>query len=124
MATMKLSGEDARELAYGGNFTAGGLTVESDEQITLTRWTAVHQLVVKDRDGRLWAAKYERGLTGRQDTGPFDYQDEVEFAEVRKVPVTVYKYEPVASGGATADRPDHGRRRGPCGDPPHAAADR
>lgn len=105
---MKLSGTDARELAYGGDFSAEGLTVESDEQVAEKRWTAVHQLVIKDRDGKLWAAEYERGLTENQDIDPFEYRDEVEFREVRKVPVTVYKYEPVTSSEAGQSRQNQG----------------
>jgi hypothetical protein len=50
---------------------------------------------VKDRDGRLWAVPYQRGLTESQDSRPFEDQAEVSFTEVEKVPVTSYEYRPV-----------------------------
>ena len=93
--TFRMSAEDARELTYGGNFSAEGLTVESDEQTGTCRWESIHQIVVKDRDGKFWAATYRRGLTEYQDSRPFEDGAEVAFREVEKVPVTRYEYRPV-----------------------------
>jgi hypothetical protein len=63
------------------------------EEVHLSRWTRTMQLVVMDGQGRYWAAEYDEGLTEMQDTSPWDDQDEVEFTEVKKVPVTTYRYE-------------------------------
>ena len=95
--TLKMSAEDARELTYGGDFSAEGLSVESNEQIDTSRWESIHQIVVKDRDGRLWATTYRKGLTEYQDSRPFGDDDEAEvtFREVEKVPVTRYEYRPL-----------------------------
>ena len=93
---LKMPARDARELAYGGDFTAEGLSVESDEQIDTSRWSSIHLLVVKDADGKFWAATYEKGLTEYQDHVPFEDEDEVTFYEVEKVPVTTYEYRKVA----------------------------
>ena len=93
--TLKMSGEDARDLTYGAGLAAKGLTAESDEQIDTSRWESIHQIVVKDQSGRFWAATYRRGLTEYQDSRPFEDETEVEFREVEKVPVTRYEYRPV-----------------------------
>lgn len=100
---LKMSAQDARELAYGGDFTAEGLTVEADEQTGTTRWGIIHQLVVRDRDGRLWMTTYETGATEMQDYGPFEDVSEVTFDEVEKIPVTTYEYRKI--GSATEARP-------------------
>jgi hypothetical protein len=66
-----------------------------------TRWTSIHELVVKDDDGRLWCAMYEAGLTECQDVSPFDEytsgvdNGEAEFWEVRRKVVETYVYEPL-----------------------------
>ena len=88
---MILTKLQAQRLAYGEPVTR--LEVEADEQVSTRRWVSVHQLVVRDEEGRFWAATYERGLTENQDTEPFEDDDDVEFHEVRKVPVTSYRYE-------------------------------
>jgi hypothetical protein len=105
-APLKMSAEDARELTYGGDFSAEGLTVESDEQTGTSRWESIHLLVVKDRDGRLWAATYRQGLTEYQDSRAFGDDDdrEVQFYEVEKVPVTTYEYRRIgAEAGESHD---------------------
>jgi len=97
---VKLTREQAAELSYGvpGHWDDAelGLTVESNEQIDSRRWVSVHLLVVKDRDGKFWAATYERGLTEYQDIDPFEDESEVTFYEVEKVPVTTYEYRKIA----------------------------
>lgn len=90
---MKLTNEQARELAGGYGDPALNLTVESNEPVAEKRWTMVHSLVVKDADGKYWATTYERGLTENQDIDPFEYQSEVEFSQVVKIPVTTYVYK-------------------------------
>jgi hypothetical protein len=96
MTTLTLTQEQAQGLAWDEADPEWGLTVESNEQIDAKRWMSVHRLIVKDKDGRLWSADYEQGLTENQDGKPFEYDDEVTFAEVEKVPVTTYEYRPVA----------------------------
>ena len=92
---MKLSAEDARELVYGGDFTAEGLTVESDQLIDTSRWSEIHELVIRDRDGNLWMTGYTTGLTEMQDERPFEDQDEVTFVPAEKIEVTAYEYRKV-----------------------------
>ena len=93
--TLKLTGEQARDLAYGEADPEWGLEVEANEQIDSNRWSSIHQLVVRDKNGKFWAATYRKGLTENQDESPFEYDGEVEFREVEKVPVTTYEYRPV-----------------------------
>ena len=92
---MKLTGEQARDLAYEEADPEWGLEVESNEQIDSNRWSSIHRLVVRDKDGKLWAATYSQGLTENQDESPFEYNNEVEFTAVEKVPVTTYEYRPL-----------------------------
>ena len=92
---MKLTREVARDLLACRNLPDLGLEVESDEYWDHSRWESIHQLVVKDKDGRLWAARYRQGLTEYQDIEPFEDQDEVEFYQVEKIPVTTYEYRRV-----------------------------
>lgn len=99
---LKMSAADARELTYGGDFTAEGLTVELDEQTGTSRWVSLHRIVVKDRDGKFWAATYKRGLTENQDIDAFEDETEVTFYEVEKVPVTTYEYRPVKAPAEAA----------------------
>lgn len=95
MATLKLTREQAQDLAYGEADEGQVLTIELNEQVDTLRWSSVHRLIVKDGAGKLWEAGYTRGLTENQDERPFEYDDEVEFREVEKVPVTSYEYRPV-----------------------------
>ena len=95
---MKLTPEQARELLYSREDPDLGLTVEADEYVTSNRWSSHHALIVKDQDGRLWETTYSQGLTERQDEIPFEYDPEVEFHEVEKVPVTTYEYRKKQGG--------------------------
>jgi len=62
-----------------------------------TRWTSIHELVIRTKDGALWRATYEEGLTERQDTWAFDDAgDLIDFKQVRPVVVSSIGYEPVA----------------------------
>lgn len=101
---MKVPAQTARELAdaaVGADFRDFPFplrldVVENRHTGQETRWTSIHELVVKDDDGRLWCAHYERGLTEYQDTRPFDresYGAWVEFWEVRRKVVETYEYE-------------------------------
>lgn len=89
---MKLDAEIARNLAWGFDVVDLGLAVEADTHIEDRRWVSVHELVIRDADGRYWMTYYEQGLTEYQDTRPFEDDTEVEFREVEKVPVTTYEY--------------------------------
>ena|ERR1035441_4778043 len=97
MTTLTLTGKQAKGLAWDEPDPDWGYAVELNEQVGTKRWTSVHRLVIRDGDGKLWAACYEEGLTENQDSEPFEYQDEVEFSEVEKVPVTTYEYRPAKS---------------------------
>lgn len=97
---MKLTAEQARELAYEGynpDQEDLGLDVVCNRQVETQRWVSVHELVVQDADGRFWRAFYNQGLTESQDEGPFEYDDEVEFTEVEQFPVTTFEYREIKS---------------------------
>ena len=93
--TLTLTGEESRDLVYSEADPVLGLEVEANEQIDTNRWSSIHRLVVKDKDGKLWAATYSKGLTEYQDERPFEDQAEVTFREVEKVPITTHEYRPV-----------------------------
>ena len=93
---MRLTREQAQGLAWNEADPEWGLTVELNEQVDNLRWSSVHRLIVKDGAGKFWEATYTQGLTENQDERPFEYETEVEFREVEKVPVITYEYSPVA----------------------------
>ncbi len=93
---MRLTREQAQGLAWNEADPEWGLTVELNEQVDNLRWSSVHRLIVEDGAGKFWEATYTQGLTENQDERPFEYETEVEFREVEKVPVTTYEYSPVA----------------------------
>lgn len=92
---MKLTQEQARGLVWSEAWPELGLEVVLNEQTGSRRWVSVHQLVVKDADGRFWATTYECGLTEYQDTSPFEDETEVEFHQVEKVRLEAYEYRPL-----------------------------
>ena len=104
--TLTLTGEESRDLVYSEADPVLGLEVEANEQIDTNRWSSIHRLVVKDRDGKFWAATYSKGPTEYQDERPFEDQAEVKFREVEKVAVTTYEYRPVQP--CRAGRPPRG----------------
>jgi hypothetical protein len=100
--TGTLTQEQARRLAWDEADPEWGLTVEFNEQVDSGRWESIHQLVIKDREGRYWEAHYTRGLTEYQESKPFEGHALVEFREVEKVPVTTYEYRPLPAVEACA----------------------
>jgi hypothetical protein len=63
-----------------------------------TRWSSVHELVIRTKDGALWMTSYTQGLTESQDERPFEYDgDEIEFTQVNPVPVSHIEYQPVGN---------------------------
>lgn len=93
MTEMKLARDRATDLAYFEQDTELGLEVVDREHIEDRRWVSVNRLILKDRDGKFWAATYERGLTEYQDCQPFeDEVEEVTFYGVEKFAVTTYEY--------------------------------
>ena len=90
---MKLTRDQALDLLWDGECTElPGYAKVADSQIGTNRWSSIHELVIRDVHGKLWAADYYRGLTEYQDIDPFEDEAEVEFGEVEKVAVTTYEY--------------------------------
>ena len=89
---MKLAKELALSILYDYQDDESGYSVVEDIYVEERRWVSVHQLVIKDREGKLWSTYYERGLTEYQDEQPWEGHDEVDFFEVRAVPRTTYDY--------------------------------
>ena len=91
---MELSRELALQLVYDFNNGEFQYKLEKIDDIPgdLSRWTQHHQLIVKDKDGKYWAADYEVGLTEYQDTEPWEYENTVKFYEVERVPVETFEY--------------------------------
>ena len=96
---MKLSREDATLIAYcpkgdGPRRASLPFDVVENRDYDERRWMMVMELVIRDDEGQLWRAFYERGLTEYQDERPFeDDGDEVEFALVTRRVVETYIYE-------------------------------
>lgn len=94
---MRIPNETARELAWcDPPATHEGFTIIENRDYDERRWVMVMELVVRDGDGELFRAFYERGLTENQDCRPFEYEgDEIEFKPVRRRVVETYQYEAV-----------------------------
>lgn len=90
---MKLTRDQALDLLWDGECTdLPGFAKVAESQTGSSRWVSHHQLVIRDDYGNLWAADYCLGLTEYQDIDAFQDDDEVEFSEVKKVPITVFEY--------------------------------
>lgn len=81
-----LTAETARALARSGVGARdiGGWTVVADIEGDSGRWTQFHQLVIRDDDGRHYAAFYERGLTEYQDIAPWEDESWARFEPVQR----------------------------------------
>lgn len=110
MPTLKLPNDLAKDLAsitapycdFGTEFAADIMpygiieVVENRPTGDTKRWTSIQELVIKTKDGALWLAMYEEGLTENQWQSPFEYDgDEITFTQVRPIPVSVIRYQVV-----------------------------
>jgi len=90
---VKLTRDQALDLLWDGECgELPGYAREATVQVGSGRWVSYHQLVIRDDHGNLWAADYALGLTEHQDIDEFNGEEEIDFAEVEKVPVTTYEY--------------------------------
>ena len=63
-----------------------------DNIIDSRRWSEVHEIVFKDKDGKHYEAGYSCGSTEMQEESPWEYEEEVEAWEVEQKEVTVKKW--------------------------------
>lgn len=113
MPTLKLPNALARELSditaphpiltedepeTGWNPSEYGITevVENRATGNQRRWVEEYELIIRTKDGALWAASYDVGLTEMQETTAFEYDGaEIEFVQVKPVPVSHLEYHRV-----------------------------
>lgn len=70
--------------------------VENRPTGELKRWTSIYELIIRTKDGSLWQAFYEEGLTERQDYYPFEFDGPViGFTRVQPFIKSVLEYRPV-----------------------------
>lgn len=62
-----------------------------DNIIGTTRWSIVHEIVFADK-GKFYMTTYSEGATECQDESPWEYDDEIECAEVELKEVKVKKW--------------------------------
>jgi hypothetical protein len=62
-----------------------------DKIYDTTRWSELHEIVFKYKD-KFYLATYSKGLTEYQNEYPWDYDNEVECAEVVQKEVVVKKW--------------------------------
>lgn len=87
---MKIPKEDAVNIAWGD--PPEDIQVIQSELIDTTRWSQIHELVIK-KDDKYYSKRYSIGATEYQDEGPFDNEGPfVEFNEVEPYEHTVIKY--------------------------------
>jgi hypothetical protein len=90
---VKLSADRAIDYATGNTDPeTDEYTVELNVLLDTSRWSSIHQLVLKDADGKFWMTTYTRGLTENQDEQAFDDCGEVTFDEAEKMEVVAWEY--------------------------------
>jgi hypothetical protein len=67
-----------------------------DTVIDTRRWSIVHEIIF-EYEGKHYQTTYSVGATERQEERPWDFEDEVECVEVRKVQKVVEVWGPVLS---------------------------
>lgn len=85
---MKFKAEDLREMVYRDS---EHLTLIEDKITGTSRWNT-ENYVVFEFDGRFYCSSY-RGSVGDGEPDMWEYEDEVECAEVFKVDKTITVYE-------------------------------
>ena len=58
------------------------------------RWENFHKLIFED-EGKFWKTTYAVGATEMQDSGPWDYEDQVKCTEVHQVEKLIKVWEAV-----------------------------
>jgi len=87
---MKLTAEEAREIVWGDH--EDWREVESTI-IDQTRWEVIREGVFKHiPTDKHYSVCWGIGATEQQDTGPFEYEKEVEFEEVVQKEVVVKQW--------------------------------
>ena len=87
--TLTLTPDDARDLTYGD---LEGFEIIKDEIVENTRWSILHDLIVK-KDDEFYLVEYSVGATEEQDERPFEYDIEVVLKQVFPVTKTIVVYE-------------------------------
>ncbi len=64
-----------------------GECVISDTILDLSRWSAHHDLIFRDFDGKLYETGYSVGLTEQQDESAWEYEETVDCYEVYETEV-------------------------------------
>lgn len=73
----------ARKLVGPPGLAVDGWTVVHHEQLGSREWASVHELVI-ERDGLLYGATYEQGLSEGQGPRPWDDVEQARFYRVEK----------------------------------------
>jgi len=55
-----------------------------DKIIDTTRWSVLHDIIFKDKDGKHYSGNYSCGATEQQDESPWEYDKEVVCVEVEE----------------------------------------
>ena len=78
---LKLSVEDARNAVWDDH---EDFEPVEEKIVDTSRWSIHYEKIMKHvPSGKLFRAYYSRGATECQEERPFEYEDEVEFVEVR-----------------------------------------
>lgn len=63
-----------------------------DRIIGMGRWSVYHEIIFQDNDGKHYKATYSEGATECQDERPWEYENEIDCAEVEQKEVTVLQW--------------------------------
>lgn len=95
---MKLTGKESQAIVWEDD---DRFEIIEDNVIDNTRWSIVHEVVVKEKEsGKFYSTSYQKGATEQQDESPFEYENEVEWDEVQPVEKKIIVYEKVETADA------------------------
>lgn len=87
---LRIDREQAIEILYGNDEQ---YTVISDDIVDTTRWSEIHDIVLKDKiTGRFYVGDYSCGATESQDESPWEGYEVIEFEEAEPVEVVRIEY--------------------------------
>ena len=66
--------------------------VIEDRIIDTSRWSIIHEIIFKWKDGKFYKTTYSEGATEMQDERPWEYEDKVTCTEVELKEVTIKKW--------------------------------
>ncbi len=87
---LDLTGEQAQAIVYKDSYR---FKVIEDNITDTSRWSEIHTAIIEDKKtNKFYRAYYSQGATENQEEKAYEYDSNVSFEEVKKVPMESYKW--------------------------------